>query len=219
MKAIIISGFLFDLSDNINPFLDKDTDLYIHTWNSSENLRWINKARRLKKYVNNFEIHIEDKKFDNKLFSYIYSTYKVVNNIKDIDQYEYIIKFKPNLDAIRIKYRLCLQESFNKAKVQTRPLLSDKNIDDCFFGSIYYKTLDERLFTGFPKSFRKVFIMPENEFINKSIKLNNKLLEKYKDYEGSIFWTELIESSGVKIIQDLNLKIPNNKNFNNKVGY
>ena len=67
MKAIIISGFLFDLSDNINPFLDKDTDLYIHTWNSSENLRWINKARRLKKYVNNFEIHIEDKKFDNKL--------------------------------------------------------------------------------------------------------------------------------------------------------
>ena len=182
MKAIIISGFLFDLSDNINPFLDKDTDLYIHTWNSSENLRWINKARRL-------------------------------------NQYEYIIKFKPNLDAIRIKYRLCLQESFNKAKVQTRPLLSDKNIDDCFFGSIYYKTLDERLFTGFPKSFRKVFIMPENEFINKSIKLNNKLLEKYKDYEGSIFWTELIESSGVEIIQDLNLKIPNNKNFNNKVGY
>jgi hypothetical protein len=61
--------------------------------------------------------------------------------------------------------------------------------------------------------------MPENEFINKSIKLNNKLLEKYKDYEGSIFWTELIESSGVEIIQDLNLKIPNNKNFNNKVGY
>ena len=102
MKAIIISGFLFDLSDNINPFLDKDTDLYIHTWNSSENLRWINKARRLKKYVNNFEIHIEDKKFDNKLFYYIYSTYKVVNNIKDLDQYEYIIKFKPNLDAIRI---------------------------------------------------------------------------------------------------------------------
>ena len=219
MKAVIISGFLFDISDNIKPFLDKETDLYIHTWNSEENLRWINKARRLKKEIRNFEILIQEKKFDNRLISYVYSTYKVVNSINDIDQYDYIIKFKPNLDAIRIKYRLCLNESYNKARIQSRPLLLLKSIEDCFFGCVYYKTLDERMFSGFAKGFKKVFFMPEKQFINKIEDLNNKLLSKYQDYEGSIFWTELIESSGVNIIQDLNLKLPNNKNFNVKVGY
>lgn len=69
------------------------------------------------------------------------------------------------------------------------------------------------------KDLKKYFSLPEKQFINKIEDLNNKLLSKYQDYEGSIFWTELIESSGVNIIQDLNLKLPNNKNFNVKVGY
>ena len=38
--------------------------------------------------------------------------------------------------------------------------------------------------------------------------------------QGSISFYNIEEANAiVKIIQDLNLKIPNNKNFNNKVGY
>ena len=47
--------------------------------------------------------------------------------------------------------------------------------------------------------------------------LKKYLKEKYGDYEGSLFWTELIQSSGLKLVQDLNLKLPNNKNFNKKL--
>lgn len=42
--------------------------------------------------------------------------------------------------------------------------------------------------------------------------LDEQLSLKYgNDYEGSIFWKEWFESKGVKLIQDLDLKIPNNK--------
>ena len=45
--------------DNIIPFLDKQTDVYIHTWDTDSNQRWINKANRYKnyfyrKYIKNF---------------------------------------------------------------------------------------------------------------------------------------------------------------------
>ncbi len=40
-KAVIISGYIKNISDNIIPFLDKNTDIYIHTWNIES--RWIKK--------------------------------------------------------------------------------------------------------------------------------------------------------------------------------
>jgi len=40
-KAVIISGFLDGLSDNIIPFLDMDTDVCVHTWDTYENRRWV----------------------------------------------------------------------------------------------------------------------------------------------------------------------------------
>ena len=217
MKAVIISGLIIDLSDNIIPFLDKETDVFVHTWELDENLKWIHKLNRYKKYCNTLKIVTEPEKFESKLFSYVYSTYKAVNSIEDIDKYEYIIKFKPNLDAIRIQYRNNLRGFFIKAKIQSRPLLSNTKKEECIYGSIYYKTLDERMFTGYPYGFKKIFKIPYEEFYKKIVNINSNFIEKYGDYEGSLFWTELIESSGLKLIQDLNLKLPNNKNFNNKV--
>ena len=52
MDAIIISGYLNDLSDNIIPFI-KGNDLYVHTWDNNDNSRWIKKLQRYKKYTNN----------------------------------------------------------------------------------------------------------------------------------------------------------------------
>ena len=73
------------------------------------------------------------------------------------------------------------------------------------------------MFTGYPYGFKKIFKLPYKEFYNKMVSINSNFVEKYGDYEGSLFWTELIESSGLTLIQDLNLKLPNNKNFNSKL--
>lgn len=219
MKALVISGFLFDLSDNIKPFLDKNTDVYVHTWQTLLNEKWTVKLRRYKKYCNSLTVESTPLKFDDRLFSYFYSTYRAINLIEDLFKYDHIIKFKPNLDAPRINYKLKPEECFYKAKIQSRPLLNGVKKEECFYGAVYYKTLDERLFTGYSYGFEKVFKIPYDEFYKKMVDINSKLIEKYENYEGSIFWTEFIESSGIKLIQDLYLKIPNNKNFDKKVGY
>ena len=90
----MISGFLYNISDNIIPFI-KGNDLYVHTWDTEENKRFIGKLRRYRKYCNNFKLAIQEPKFDFKLFSYFYSTYKAISLVEDIDQYNRIIKFKP----------------------------------------------------------------------------------------------------------------------------
>ena len=63
MKAVIISGFLDNISDNIIPFLDKETDVYVHTWKkpNSKHSRWVVKLNRYKKFCNRLKINIEDK--------------------------------------------------------------------------------------------------------------------------------------------------------------
>ena len=67
MKAVIISGLLIHLSDNILPFLNKETDLYVHTYNLPENKKWVTKLNRYKKYVNSLYVVEEDIKFEKKL--------------------------------------------------------------------------------------------------------------------------------------------------------
>ena len=62
MKCIIISGLLHKLSDNIIPFLDKETDVYVHTWDMEKNSRWLVKLNRYKKYCNQIKV-IFDKPF------------------------------------------------------------------------------------------------------------------------------------------------------------
>ena len=210
MKAVIISGYLFDLSDNIIPFI-KDNDVFVHTWNDRDNGRWITKLNRYKKYCNSLHIEVETPKYDKKLFSYFYSTYKAVNLIEEIDSYESIVKFKPNLDSTNIAYRGWLDQYFKKASVQCRPLLKDTTKDNCIYGSIYYKTIDERIFSGYPLVFRKSFHILYKQLEEEMFSLDNELSLKYgSDYEGSIFWTEWFERKDIKLILDLHLRIPNN---------
>lgn len=213
MKAVIISGLLYNLSDNILPFLDKDTDIYCHTWNIDWNGRWMIKLNRYKKYCNDIKVIFEKPKYEKKLYSYFYSTWKAVNMITAIDKYEKIIKFKPNLDSENIKYVGDLEYYFNKAYIQSRPLLKGNVKEDCLYGPIYYKTMDERLFSGYPLAFKKAFHILEEDLHSNMVNLDLSLIKKYgEDYEGSIFWEQWFYRHGVTLIHDIDLIVPNNKN-------
>lgn len=211
MKAVVISGFLYNLSDNIIPFLDKNTDVYIHTWDTEENKRWIEKINRYKKFCNKLVTITEKPIYESKLYSYFYSTWKCINLIENIDNFKTIIKFKPNLDSSKIPYIGDIDRYFQKAFIQGRPLLDKVTKEECIFGSIYYKTLDERLFTGYSQAFKKAFKIKEDIFKKEMLLLNKKLQLQYGDnYEGSIFWKEWFENKGLFLILDTDLSIPNN---------
>ena len=205
----MISGLLNGFSDNIIPLLNPEDDVYIHTWASEPNLKWVNKVNRYKKYFNNLVIEIEKLKFDKKLHSYFYSTWKAVNLINNINQYTTVLKFKPNISSV--VYKGDLAKYFNKAYIQSRPLLEGITRKECIYGSIYYQTLDERIFSGFPLSFTKAFHILYEDMYKKMIDLDNELIKKYGEYyEGSIFWTEWFNKNGIKLIQDTDLKMSNN---------
>jgi hypothetical protein len=209
MKAVIITGLLNHLSDNIIPFLDKETDVFVYTWDTQENGKWGIKLNRYKKYFNNLYYVKQKPRFEKKLHSYFYSTYKTINLIQDIYKYETIVKFKPNVEG-DITYVGDLEYYFKKGFLQSRPLLEGITKEECIYGSIYYQTMDERVFSGYPLAFSKMFHILEEEFIHQMIDLDNRCMDKYgHDYEGSIFWKEWAEGKGVKLIQDLDLKIPN----------
>ena len=132
--------------------------------------------------------------------------------IKDIDSYDKVIKFKPNLDAIAIQYGGNLERYFHKAYIQSRPLLENTTKEECLYGSVYYQTMDERMFSGYPLAFKKSFHILYRDLLDSMVQLDSKLIKLYgENYEGSIFWKEWFEDRGIKLIQDLDLKIPNNK--------
>lgn len=211
-KAVLISGMLIHLSDNIIPFLDKNTDVYCHTWNKDWNGRWLVKLNRYKKYCRNLYTTIEKPKFAEKRLSYFYSTYKAVNMIKDIDQYDKVIKFKPNVEG-DISYVGDTEYYYNKAYLQSRPLLNKFTKEDCLYGTIHYQTMDERIFTAYPLALKKMFHILEERFIERMLNVNALIKATYGDNcEGSLFWKEWAEGRGVKLIQDIDLRIPNNKN-------
>jgi hypothetical protein len=209
MDSIIISGYLTGLSDNIIPFIEKN-DVFVHTWSDRDNERWINKLERYRKYTNSLSVVVEQPKYSKKLYSYFYSTYRAVNLIPNIDIYNKIVKFKPNLIGDKIKYRGDLTRYFNKASLATRPLLKDYTPNDCIYGTVYYKNIDERIFSGYPLAYKKLFHILDYEVKMKN--LHNKLLIKYgEQYEGSIFWTEWCTINNVPIVTDTDLNITNNK--------
>lgn len=207
-NAIIISGYLTNLSDNIIPFI-KGNDVFVHTWDDNDNKRWINKLNRYKKYCNNLYVKVESPKFFKKLHSYFYSTYSAVNLIKHIDTYDKIIKFKPDLEG-DIEYKGNITDYFDKAYIQTRPLLDKVSVDECIFGSIYYKAMDERIFTGYPLAFKKLFHIFKETFVSEIMSIDAICEKQYgKNYEGCLFWRKWMKSKNVFLIQDIDLKLPN----------
>lgn len=212
MKCVIISGYLYGLSDNIKQFLDKDTAVYIHTWDNADNKRWVDKLKRYESLCSKIIVEATPSKFDKKLYSYFYSTWRSVNLIEDIDKYNTILKFKPNLNSKLIEYTGDTKYYFSKAQIQSRPLLNGICKEECLYGSIYYQTMDERLFTGYPLAFKKSFHSSFKDFYTQMVTLDDRLSKTYgKNYEGSIFWKEWFESKGIKLIQDIDLKLPDNK--------
>lgn len=210
-KAVIISGFLNELSDNIIPFLNIDTDVYVHTWDTVDNKKWIIKLNRYKKYCNNLYVTV-DKPIDeySKLYSYFTSTYRAVGMINNMFEYEKIIKFKPNIDG-KIPYEGKIQTYFIKAKLQCRPMLDKVTIDECIFGCSYYHTLDERIFTATPKAIERMFDYEEEEF---EVRMMNIYALVKADHgnnpEGSIFWRIWLDAHKLFLIQDTDLKLNNN---------
>ena len=152
-------------------------------------------------------------KFKEKRLSYFYSTYKVVNMIEDIDRYDKIIKFKPNVDG-DVSYVGDLKYYFLKAYLQSRPLLNGKSKEDCIYGTVHYKTLDERIFSGYPLAFKKMFHILEEEFIAEMNEVNKFIKDKYgENCEGSLFWEEWAYRKQVPLVQDLDLRTPDSKQW------
>lgn len=210
-KAIIISGLVTHLSDNIIPFLDKKTDIFCFSWKTEDNIRWINKLNRYKKYCDNLYIEVAEPLFTSKRHSYFYSTYRAVNMIQDIFKYDRIVKFKPNVTG-SVKYIGNIDYYYYKANLQSRPLLEGTKKEECLYGTIHYQTMDERIFTGYPLAFSKLFHILEESFIYQMHTIDSDVRSQYgSNCEGSIFWKEWIEQNNIKLIQDIDLVIPDSK--------
>ena len=209
--AIIISGYLVELSDNIIPFLNKDTDVYIHTWDTKDNRKWITKLNRYKKYCREMYVTVDTPiEGYSKLFSYFTSTYRAVQLIDRNKNYSKIVKIKPNIEGA-IVYKGNIPEYYKKAYDHSRPMLEGTTIDDCIFGCSYYQTLDERMFTATPSAMRKMFNYTTLAFEEKMLKLADLLKTEYGDsLEGSIFWKRWIDTHSLHLIQDVDLKLNNN---------
>ena len=218
-KAVFISGFLYGLSDNILPFLDKNTDLFVHTWDTVENKRWISKLERYRKNCREIVIKVSKPEHERKRISYLQSTYYATNLIKDPYIYDYIVKFKPDLDTDTILYKEDMKECFNKAYLQSQPLLNDYKKEHCVYGTVHYKSIDERVFTCYPYVIDRVFQDKGNTsyqkgFMNEVMNSDGRL--KWfvnEEYEGSLLWADIFKTYNIPIIQDINLKLPNNKQW------
>ncbi len=214
-KAIIISGLLTNFSDNFINFIEdlgEEVDTYVHSWNTPENLRWVNKLMR---YQNNtrITINLEVPMYEEKKYLILHSTYQAANLIPDLSKYSTIIKFKPDLETRRIEYDKNVEKYFQEAAIHAHPLLDGRKKEDFIYGRYLYKTLDERMFTTYPEGIEKLFKRSYTDFFDDIYALNSYLEKKYtQKYEGSILWTNYIKERKLGIIQDLTLKLPNCKN-------
>lgn len=209
--AIIISGYLVELSDNIIPFLNKSTDVYVHTWNTPENRKWITKLNRYKKFCRNLHVIIDEPiEQYSKLYSYFTSTYRAAHSIDSRVEYSKVIKFKPNIEG-EIEYKGNIERYYNKAYIHTRPMLQGTTINQCVFGCSYYRTLDERMFTLTPSALTKMFNYSPRDF---EVKMQNVYSLVEDDFgnnpEGSIFWKRWLDIHNIHLIQDIDLKLNNN---------
>ena len=210
-SAIVISGYLHGLSDNILPFLSKNIDLYVHTWKGKGNDRWISKLNRYKSLVNTLRVTVEEPVYYDSIRSLFHSTYIGYQMIDKPSQYNTIIKFKPDIDTDIIPYDFDVEKYYYEARLQFRPLLDKVEYKDCVFGRILHKTLDERIFTAHPNAWKTLFSKEYDTFIRSINSVNYELTSKHRSYEGSLLWTEYIQKSKLTLIQDTTLQLKNCK--------
>lgn len=212
--AIIISGLLENLSDNFIQFvesLEGRVDTYVHTWNTPENLRWVNKLMRYQDRTT-ITINMEVPMYEEKKYSLLHSTYQAANLIPNLYDYNTVIKFKPDLETEHIDYSQNVEQYFNEAAIHANPLLNGRKKEEFIYGRYLYKTLDERMFTAYPEGIEKLFKRKYSDFFDDIYAINSYLEKKYtENYEGSILWTNYIKERKLGIIQDLTLKLPNCK--------
>ena len=85
--ALVLSGHIENLQDNVIEFIKEySCDVYIHTWDTPENNRWLKKLRRIEYTLDMQPLSILEKKF-----SILHSTFKAVDLIKDLFSYDLII--------------------------------------------------------------------------------------------------------------------------------
>lgn len=216
MIAVVISGKLKGLSDNFPKFVEslkEPVDCFVHTWDTDENRRWLTKLNRYSDILN-IEFLTEPLMHDKK-FAILHSTYQAISLIPDLYKYKTIVKFKPDLDTDNIIYDKDVAKYFQEATLHTYPLLKGKEKEDFIYGRVLYKTLDERMFTAFPKAIDNLFNRPYTDYITDLHLLDSFLTKKHGlYYEGSILWTNYIKERGLGLIQDLTLKLPNCKVIN-----
>ena len=214
-KAVIISGLLTNLSDNFIKFVEdlgEEVDTYVHSWNTSENLRWVTKLMRYQSKTR-ITINLEVPMYQEKKDLILHSTYQAANLIPDLYKYSTIIKFKPDLETRRIEYDKNVEQYFQEAAIHAHPLLDGRKKEEFIYGRYLYKTLDERMFTIYPEGIEKLFKRSYTDYFDDIYALDSYLKKKYtENYEGSILWTNYIKERKVGIIQDLTLKLPNCKN-------
>lgn len=213
-KAVIISGLLTNLSDNFIKFIEglgEEVHTYVHTWNTPDNLRWVNKLMRYQ-HKTSITVNMEVPMYEEKKYLILHSTYQAANLINNLYDYSTIIKFKPNLETDRITYNKNVEQYFTEAAIHAHPLLDGRKKEEFIYGRYLYKTLDERMFTTYPEGIEKLFHRSYTDFFDDIYGLDSYLKKKYvENYEGSILWTNYIKERKLGIIQDLTLKLPNCK--------
>lgn len=214
-KAVIISGLLNNFSDNFIKFiedLEDEVHTYVHTWNTPDNLRWVNKLMR-HQHKTRIAINMEVPMYEEKKYLILHSTYQAANLINNLAEYSTIIKFKPDLETDRIVYNKNVEQYFIEAAIHAHPLLDGRKKEEFLYGRYLYKTLDERMFTAYPEGIERLFKRSYTDFFDDIYALDYYLKKKYtENYEGSILWTNYIKERKLGIIQDLTLKLPNCKN-------
>jgi hypothetical protein len=167
-KAVIISGLLSNFSDNFIKFiedLEEEVHTYVHTWNTPDNLRWVNKLMRYQ-HKTRITVNMEIPMYEEKKYLILHSTYQAANLIDNLYDYSTIIKFKPNLETDRIVYNKNVEQYFIEAAIHAHPLLDGKKKEEFIYGRYLYKTLDERMFTTYPEGLEKLFHRSYTDFFD-----------------------------------------------------
>jgi len=181
MIAVIVSGKLKGLSDNFPKFIEslhEPVQCFVHTWDTEENSRWLNKLNRYGDIVD-LE-YVTEPPIDNKKFAILHSTYQAVSLIPDLNKYSTIIKFKPDLDTDTIIYDKNITKYFQEATLHTYPLLKGKTKEDFIYGRVLYKTLDERMFSTFPKAIETLFKRSYGDYITDLQMIDNFFNKKIR---------------------------------------